>query len=518
MKSFLSRFGSLISFCLSGFDRIRLRGDSRRLNNTRGVDCFLYSRNIRYVDFPKYALALTGKLCDATEQQAEAEGVPLKHLNSPTIDKEATALQLAQKQRRNCGRIALLSSVELCDTYRLRRIKPNEVRVLKERGKCLHYYHYFLHENFGLCYVRVQSWFPFTVRIGLNGRQWLYRQLEQRGVPFSKRNNLLVSVANPDLAQELLNEQCQVDWPVLLNELVQPIQPLWSYLQESGDSPYWTGEQTEWATDFIFHRPEELALWYPRWIRHGIETLQCRDVLRFLGKKLPKQGYGVHSGEAKIDLRERVEGTRLKFWYKGNSEKMYDKEGLGLRVETTLNQPKDFRVYRTKEGAEPGAPKAWHPLRKGVADMERRAEVCNASNQRLIESLATVAETQSLGTLLQPLGRPVVKKGRPRARALNPLTGADGELLRMLADGKYLIQGFRNQDIRQARYGVTKEDAERRRQAAAVTRQLSLLRAHGIIVKVPKSHRYHLSASGRRIVTALLAAHASDVNWLMQSA
>ena len=59
MKSFVSRFGSLIRFCLSGFARIRLRGDSRRLNNARGVDSYLYCKGIRYVDYPDFAKNLT---------------------------------------------------------------------------------------------------------------------------------------------------------------------------------------------------------------------------------------------------------------------------------------------------------------------------------------------------------------------------------------------------------------------------------------------------------------------------
>jgi hypothetical protein len=90
-------------------------------------------------------------------------------------------------------------------------------------------------------------------------------------------------------------------------------------------------------------------------------------------------------------------------------------------------------------------------------------------------------------------------------------------LLRALAQGDFLLQGFRNRDVRAALYGEAPDAAQRRRQAAAVTRQLALLRAHGVIVKVQKTQRYHLSAAGRRIVTALLAAHASDVSRLAAS-
>src|SRR5262249_1377233 len=137
---------------------------------------------------------------------------------------------------------------------------------------------------------------------------------------------------------------------------------------------------------------------------------------------------------------------------------------------------------------------------------------------RLFESLATVTQEQTLGELLKPLGRPVVVAGRRLARALNPLTGADGTLLRALGQGDYLLKGFRNADLRLALYGETTDATARRRQSAAVTRRLALLRAHGLIVRVPQTHRYHLSASGRRIVTALRAAHASDVSRLTQVA
>jgi hypothetical protein len=519
MKTFLSRFGALISFVLSGFDRLRFVGESRLLNSTRGVDSYLYQQHIRYVDFPRHALELTQTLRRHTERQARDEDVPLKPLNHAAVDKEALALELAREQRRTAGRIAVLSSVETCLTYRLRKNPAGWVKPVKERAKCLHYYHYFLHPDLGLCYVRVQSWFPFAVRVGLNGREWLYRQLERRKVPFQRRHNLLVSVDDPAAAQALLDEQRRTDWPTLLGDLVRPVQPLWAYLHEQVRTPYyWMTEQSEWASDFVFHSRDALAGWYRRWLRHGIETLQCKDVLRYLGKKVPESGYGGCTGEVKIDLRNRVEGTRLKFWYDTNSIKIYDKEAQAFRIETTINQPQGFKVYRTKEGENANAPKSWQPMRKGVADLDRRAEVSAAANNRLAESLATVAEPHTLGELLKPLGRPVMVGGCRKARALNPLTGKDGTLLRALAQGAWLLKGFRNADLRVVLYGQAHTAADRRRQAACVTRQLALLRAHGLIVRVTKSYRYHLSAAGRRIVTALLTAHASDVTRLAASA
>lgn len=512
MKSFLSRFGSWISFVLSGFDRLRFRGDATLLSNQRGVDAYLYGQKIRYVDFPQHCQQLTNALCRQTEQRAQEHGIPLKHLNSPQIDKEATALQLASVHPPvgPSGRIALLTCVESCSTYRLRKNAAGRVYPVKEMGKCLHYYHYFQHPELGLCYARIQSYFPFTVRVGMNGRQWLYPQLRKRGIAFQHRDNLLLSVADVPLAQQLLDAQVRADYVQILSDLVQPIQPLWQHLVDARVPYYWLGEQTEWANDFVFHSPADLATWYPRWIRHGIENLTCTDVLRYLGKKNPK----ACAGEVKIDLRQRAEGTRLKFWYGTNSLKMYDKEAIALRLEMTINQPGEFTVFRKTAKATADEAPQWRPMRKGVADMECRAEVGQAANNRLLESLATVAEPQTLGELLKPLGQPVTKDGQRIARALNPLTGQDGEVLRILARGDFLIKGFRNADVRVALYAETADPSERRRQSAAVTRWLSLLRAHGLIVKKANTHRYDLSAQGRRTTTALLTAHGCNANHL----
>jgi len=519
VKSFLSCFGQLISLVLSGFDRLRFRGLSRRLNNERGVDSYLYQHKIRYTDFPAHAESLTKTLCRQTEILAQQEDIPVQHLNSPSIDKEARALELARLTQRTSGRVALLTCVESCSVYRLRKNNIGYIKPVQEPGKCLHYYHYFLHAELGLCYVRVQSWFPFAIRVGMNGRQWLYRQLEERGVPFQRRNNLLLSVGDPALAQKLLDDQRRADWPMLLGTLVRPLHPLWDYLHGAAGTPYyWMTEQSEWATDFLFHSPSDLAKWYPTWIKYGIETLQCRDVLRYLGKKVTSQGHVLSHEEVKIDLRQRPEGTRLKFWHGTNSLKIYDKEAHALRLETTINQPQGYKVFRAKEGQDDDAPKSWQIMRKGVADLDRRAEVSHAANNRLAESLATVAQTTTLGELLRPLGQPVIEQGIHKARALNPLAGKDRLLLQALAQGGFLLNGFRNRDIRALLYGQPSSDEQRHRQAAQVTRQLALLRAHGLVVKVPKTHRYQLSASGRRIVAVILAADATAITRLTESA
>jgi hypothetical protein len=509
MKSFLSRFRGLVLFIVSGFDRLRLCGESRLLNHARGVESYCYQQRIPFKEFTDHAEGLTKTL---RRQMASNRGeVPLKYLDSPDVDKEQIAVELARQHGRTQGRIALITCQESGLTYRIRKNQEGLVEPRKEKTRCLHYYHYFLHEQLGLCYVRIQSWFPFSVRVGLNGRRWLAQQLHNRGVGFQQRGNLISAVDNVELAQRLLDEQKHMDWPALLRDLVRPVHPLWDYLHDQARTPfYWMAEQSEWATDVVFRSADQLALWYPRWIQHGVLNLSCKDVMRYLGRKVPEHGYGALSGEAKIDLRTRADGTRLKFWYNTNALKFYDKENIALRIETTINSPKEYKVFRTKEGESADAAKSWQHLRKGVADLPRRAEVADAANKRLAESLASVAAPMTLGELLEPLGQPVLAAdGRRLARPLNPLTGADGELLRALAQGDFIINGFRNRDLRQRLFGICDDTKERRRQSARITRLLAILRAHNLIMKIQKTHRYQLTANGRRVTTALLAANAA---------
>ena len=66
--------------------------------------------------------------------------------------------------------------------------------------------------------------------------------------------------------------------------------------------------------------------------------------------------------------------------------KMYDKRGKILRVETTLNDPKPFKVSRPLEGNPQGSC-AWRQMRKGIADLPRRAHISQASNNRYLDVL-----------------------------------------------------------------------------------------------------------------------------------
>jgi hypothetical protein len=212
-------------------------------------------------------------------------------------------------------------------------------------------------------------------------------------------------------------------------------------------------------------------------------------------------------------LQHRPEGLRLKHQANGNSVKLYDKQGSVLRVETTLNRPHQFRVYRASE-RDPEQKKRWQVLRKSVRDLPRRAEICQVVNTRYLTALASVRTAESAGQVARAVCRPIQQDGR-RHRALNPWAEEDSALLEFINRGQWTISGFRNRDVRAGLYPRRTDPAELRRQSGRVTRALGRLRAHGVIKKVSGSYRYQVATQGRQILTALLAARQAQVQKLI---
>ena len=142
-------------------------------------------------------------------------------------------------------------------------------------------------------------------------------------------------------------------------------------------------------------------------------------------------------------------------------------------------------------------------MRKGVADIHRRTKVCQNSNARYLDALASLDTNRPLAELVGPICRSKSWRGRP-VRALRPWSSEDRTLLQTISRGELAVNGFRNRDIRDHLFpGSPPSPAERRRASGRVTHRLRLLRAHGIIKKVPQPHRYVLTRAGRQIAVAI---------------
>lgn len=514
---FVTQHAQDVTGVLSGFDRLRLMATLRPLYQPSLMLRYLSRANVLLKDFAAFASGWTDRVRAAAHQLAEQHQRPLTYLHTSSQRKELLARDLARRDGLTTGLIGVWSAVEPCLTYFVRRDREQKKLILRlEPGKCLHYYFYFLHAQLGLLHLRLQTWFPFALHLGLNGRHWLARQMDHAGIGYVQRENCFPWIEDVTRAQALARAQLQSRWPLLLDPLVKQCHPHAAELcRPLALSYYWSVSESEYATDVMFQTPAALARLYPALIRQGIQHFGSTDVLRFLGHKTQANGrvHGNHQGEVLSTLKHRPEGLRLKHQANGNSIKLYDKQGSVLRVETTLNRPHQFRVYRASE-RDPEGKKRWQVLRKGVGDLHRRAEICEAANGRYLEALASVRAGQSAGAVAQRVCQPILKNGR-RHRGLNPWAEPDATLLAVLQRGEWTVNGFRNRDVRAALYPGKADATEQRRRSGRVTRALARLRAHGLIRKVSGTHRYQVTASGRAIITALLAARQADVEKLI---
>jgi hypothetical protein len=524
MNAFVSRFAGLVLGALCGFDRLVFRGHLRQLSYDRGMNCYLSANHILLKDFAAHAEQTTHQLTEASLAHAQATGREVRYLASSQLRKEDIARDIAQRDGIRDGLICVLRCVEPCLSFEVHKNRETKMLELQgRRRKCLHLYHYFQHPTFGFMHARLQTWFPFPIQVCLNGREWLARQMDTAHLGYTRRDNCFTALDDIAKAQALFDQQLRADWPGLLAGIRADIHP--SHPEILGRLPvdyYWSVHQSEWASDLMFRDRQSLQKCYPQLVRHALTTYQSADVMRFLGRRVPATGQvqGLFDGEVKSEKCRRVEGVRVKHWVGGNSVKMYDK-GSVLRIETTVNEPKGFKVYRSKEG-DPQGPLDWRVLRKGVADLQRRAEVSQGSNERYAEALAAVNTPLALREWAEPLCQRVAAPGKRsgrKVRGLNPLGPEDAALLEAVSRPEFMINGLRNRDLVGLLYGKpSKDEAEKRRRSSRVTRQLRLLRAHGLLHKVSKTHRYLVSPKGRLAITALLAARAANTDTLTSNA
>ena len=265
----------------------------------------------------------------------------------------------------------------------------------------------------------------------------------------------------------------------------------------------------------MFRDTAALQRLYPMLVHHGMTSFSSPDVMRFLGRRIPLSGQvpGRFAAELTSDVKRRQEGVRIKHRLGGNSIKLYDKAftvvGNVLRGETTIHNVEDFRVYRPKEGG-PEEDLAWRPMRRGIADLYRQAEVSQKANDRYFTALACVDDSATVKELTDRLAQATTWNGK-RVRALRLWASEDIALLEAVNRGEFTINGLRNRDLQALLFSAPAESPKEKRRSAAISRKLRLLRAHGLLQKVPRTHRYQVTTAARKAIAALLTARQSTL-------
>jgi hypothetical protein len=497
---FLVKFASSTIAVLGCHDRVIFKGhlpfsDEAHLN--RFVD---HTLRIKRKDFLAFAKDKAERLVAHAKDLAAQQGAPFVNLQG-RHRKDDLVQQQIRERRLSEGLVCVLCCQETARTVKL-RYGDGRPRLLFTCRPQRVLYFYCLDPQFGLRHVRVQTWFPFTTQVYVNGHNWLARQLHQARVDFVQQDNAFTQLDDPVKAQTLADRFPRLGWVKVLDRWAREVNPLLGEAWLQGQGYYWVIDQAEYSTDVLFRSRQLLAELYPRLLDHACLHFSAQDILTFLGRRLHPR----FDGEVLTDCKkDRWPGARVKHRVKNNWLKMYDKFGQILRIETVINNPREFKVRRRVQ-RQGRSQLAWCPMNKGVANFYHYHEVARAANDRYLSALAVVDRPQASVKILDRLHKPA-RLGPRRRRGLNLLRVEEQKLFRAVLRGEHHVNGFRNRDIQAVLFAARVPGvAEQRRRTAQVSRLLHLLRAHGLIAKIPRAHRYRVTTKGEALMNAALYA------------
>ena len=226
MQEFTATYTDQIAGILSGFDRLVFRGTLRQIAYPFGLQGYLWANQVLLKDFGTHAQKISEVVKTAAVETITSAGRPMRYLQSAKEDKEEIALAIAAEDHIESGPVCALTCVEPCWGYDVHRNRETKQLDLVQRSrKCLFVYQYWQDPELGWMNARIQTWFPFSIQVCLNGREWLARRMSQAGIDYQKQDNCFVWLEDWAGAQRLLDDQLKTDWPKMLDGMARGLNP-----------------------------------------------------------------------------------------------------------------------------------------------------------------------------------------------------------------------------------------------------------------------------------------------------
>ena len=488
METLINRYSKEIKGVISCYDRIIITGTIPGICYAEGMTSYLNNHNIRIFDYARFAEPYKEKIRENIQKISEEQGVEITFVRHSTSRKEDIVKKIMKQTGRTSGIVSILSAMEACPTYKPWHNKKTGRTYLRgETGKCLHYYIYFVNEDYGYGYIRIPTWCPFRLQIYLNGHNILVHQLKQRGIGYELVDNAFSNIEDFQQAQQLADNLSIDSLREFINKLSDKYCPIF---KDFSEEYHWSIMQAEYATDIVFKSKEFLQTIYEEIIATATHTVKPEDVSSFLGQKL----HGNFTGAIDTHYQVRIEGKKIKHTMGNVSVKMYDKLGFILRIETTTTNVSFFKHYRTVEHRDKTKTKQLASMKKNIYSLRPLGELLLAANYRYLKFISTI-EDKHIGTRnIKKLSQPVVENNRT-FKGFNVFHSEDLLVLETIMRGEFSIDGFRSKHLKKFLSVCT---------ASQISRILKRLRLHGLIKKIGKTYKYYITSFGRTLITAIL--------------
>lgn len=338
-----------------------------------------------------------------------------------------------------------------------------------------HYYFYCVDRDFGPFFLKFCSYFPYNAKLCLNGHEYVKRQREKEGIAYQALDNGILSCADPRRLQALCDGLSSTKSEALLRQWLRLLpHPFTPRDRQAGYRYELSILQIELSLTQVLDRPLTGRIFFEEVIRENLDIGRPKQVQRIFDRWVTKSTPGL--------FRTRVitEGVvpSLHVDYKGTRIKQYHKEGRALRTETTIHSTPDFYIG------------------KRIHNLPRLRQIGFQANRRLLETERISHDGILAEEILQQMNRPC-QVGTQRASALHFADPKVQSLWNTLRLFPLLPSGFPNRNLREP-WASFLGQSPQPISPGRMTYQLRRLHLHGMIERIPRTHRYRVTELGLR--------------------
>ncbi len=465
---------------VESIDRMYLNIYIPKLQGESGASWFLKEQRQYPVASSAAMAPISRAFVEAIETYAQVHQIPMLSFGKGERKDDVVAPYLRQAGGRE-GIVLIGKAQEKTTTFRTTkghgpRSADRYPRLFRTTAMVNQYYFYGLDADFGPFFFKFSSYFPYTAKFCLNGHEYLKHQLGQAGIAYEALDNGILSCADPVQLQILADDLSAEKIEALIRKWQGRLpQPFTAAERAAGYDYEISILQAEFALTQVLDRPQTGRLFFEAAIRENLDLGRPEQVQLIFERRI------VRSTPSRFRTRIITEGVTpaLHIDYKHSRIKQYHKEGRALRTETTINNTRDFYIG------------------KRLKNLPALRLIGFPANRRLLH-VQQISHNCLLGEdAFQTVNQPQIVSGQ-RVAALRFTDPRVQALFSALVAFRLLPQGFANPELR-ALLAPLLGLAPDQLTPGQMTYPLRRLRLHGLIQRIPNTHRYQVTDFGWRV-------------------
>src|SRR3954468_4754248 len=362
--------------------------------------------------------------------------------------------------------------------------------IVKTTGVVNQFYVYAVDADFGPFFLKFCSYFPYNAKLCLNGHEWAKRQATKAGIEHTALDNGFATCADPAAVQAICvrcgPEQIDALLRKWLARLPHPFSPADREAGYRYDISIW---QAEFSLTQVLDRPVAGRVFFEHVIRDNLDAGRPDQISLIFDRRLTRRGPRATPGRFRTRVITDGVTPSIHIDYKNTRIKQYHKEGRALRTETTINDTGDFQI------------------RKGLTNLPALREVGFSANRRLLAAQRPSPNPIRAAEAFTAVHQPIVTDDGHRIAGLRLGDRRAHALLQALLIFRLLPGGFLNRDLRALLTDLLRRLPDEQITAGQMTYDLRRLRAHGLIKRIPGSHRYRVTDTGLHHAMLLTHVH-----------